>query len=143
MVQGLAQLERRMKRIPLSVREVVRKSMERAAAEIVADMEALKPIPEIEIGWTWGDAPAGSLVIQRAGSRDYGGMRITIYARGGQGSGFAAQWFEHGTNERFTRAGKGTGRIKAQPFVYPVWRAWRRRIRARISAAVRRGVKKL
>lgn len=138
MVQGLAQLERRWKAIPDRVREEVRKAMEAAALGIVADMDRLKPLPEIEIGWTWGEAPAGSMVLGKVGGKDYGALRITIFAKGAT---FDARWFEFGTAPRFHKSGKYVGQIAAVPFFFPVWRVWRRRVKARITAAIKRGLK--
>ena len=53
-VQGLSELNRRWGAIPDRLRAAVREEMERTAAEIVKDMEAVKPLAEITIGWTWG-----------------------------------------------------------------------------------------
>ena len=110
-VQGLAELERRWSRIPGLVRAATREAMEEVAGRIVADMNHAKPLVQIDIGWTWGAAPAGSMVLGKVGSQDYGAMSITIYARGDD---FAASWFEFGTGPRFHKSGKYVGQIAAQ-----------------------------
>lgn len=145
-------MERRWKAVPGAILEAVRGAMESAAADIVADMNKVKPIPEIEIGWTWGAAPKGSVSV---GSFDDNGaeakgksLRITIYATASTTEfpgGFAAiaKWFEFGTDPRFTKSGKSTGQIIARPYFYPVWRIWRRRVKGRITRAINKALKSI
>ncbi|MBL4767651.1 MAG: hypothetical protein JKY94_08045 [Rhodobacteraceae bacterium] len=137
-VQGLAELNRRWSAIPDAVRQEVRKEMERTATELVAEMNSFKPLAEITISWTWGDAPKGSLVIGKSPKGSYGAMRITIYA---SGTDFDPKWFEFGTDDRFHESGKFVGRITASPFFFPIWRVRRRLVRGRISRAVSRAIK--
>ena len=137
-VQGLAELERRWSRIPGLVRAATREAMEEVAGRIVADMNHAKPLVQIDIGWTWGAAPAGSMVLGKVGSQDYGAMSITIYARGDD---FAASWFEFGTGPRFHKSGKYVGQIAAQPFFYPVWRTRRRSAKGKITRAINKAIK--
>lgn len=121
--------------------------MQRTAERVTREMRAFNPLTDadIEINWTWGDAPKGSVTLGtvRSGKnpgKTYDKIAITIYARG---RGFAAMWFEHGTAERFQKStGRRTGRVTAQPFFFPVYRANKKRIRSTINAAVRRGFKK-
>ena len=136
MVQGLDELNRRWGAVPDRVREAVREAMEKAADSVVADMRKIAPKGESgdlarSINWTWGDAPAGSLVIGTAtGGRSYGSMVITFYAGGGDA--FYARFQEF-----------GTVKMAAQPFFFPVWRVWRRRVRSRISRAVTKAMKSI
>lgn len=137
-MQGAADLQRRWSAIPRRVRAAVRETLEKTATEIVADMESVKPLPEIEIKWTWGAAPKGSISMGDFGSEEGEENRITIYA---WAPDFAASWFEHGTAPRYTKTGKFTGQIIAQPFFYPIWRLWRRRIKTRITRAINKALK--
>ena len=136
MVQGLDELNRRWGAVPERVRAEVAAAMTKTAQEIQADMEKFAPQGETlnilgSIGWTWGDAPGGSLVIGKvSGGRSYGTLRITFYAGGGEA--FYARYHEFGTVD-----------MAARPFFYPVWRAWRRRIRVRISRAVTKALKSI
>lgn len=131
-VQGLAKLNRRWGAIPDRVRSEVRIAMEKVANEVVRDMKATAPREFGDlvqsIGWTWGDAPAGSLTIGSVGGRDYGSMRITFYAGGGDA--FYAKFQEFGTRK-----------MAANPFFFPVWRIWKRRARSRMSRAMSKAIK--
>ncbi|MBN8292808.1 HK97 gp10 family phage protein [Rhodobacter sp. NTK016B] len=124
---------RRWERIPQVVKAEVTAEMEAIATEIVADMQRLAPNKDgdlaASIGWTWGDAPAGTLAIGSFRGSEYGAMRITIYAGGGDA--FYARFQEFGTTK-----------MNANPFFFPVYRAWRPEIRRRIRRAISRGLKK-
>lgn len=141
MVEGLKRLERKLKRtIPAKAIAFTRKAMEQSADEIVAMMKRLVARDSgalaATIGWTWGDAPAGAMVIGQS-SRRSDGLRITIYAGNertmveGRSKMFQlARLIEHGTKE-----------MAAQPFFYVSWRALRRRAKSRISRQMRKGIK--
>jgi len=133
MVDGLDRFNRRWKAIPKNARTNVRAAMEDQANDIVEEMWSRAPMGETlrlgaSIGWTWGDAPAGSMVIGKVGRSEYGAMRITIYAGGGDA--FYAKFHEFGTVN-----------MPASPFFFPVWRARRRRARSAISRAVSKSIK--
>jgi HK97 gp10 family phage protein len=132
MVDNLARFNKRWNAIPENVRVNVRAAMEDAANDIVEEMWFRAPHRTGDlagsIGWTWGDAPAGTLVIGTVGGREYGTMRITIYAGGGDA--FYARFQEF-----------GTVKMPANPFFFPVWRARRKRIKSRISRAISKGIR--
>jgi len=133
MVQGLAEFQRRWGAIPDAVRINVRAAMENAAEDLVQEIWQYAPFDEgtlaNSIGWTWGDAPAGTLVLGTASSgKEYGALRITIYVGGGDA--FHAPFIEFGTEK-----------MPARPFFFPVWRARRKKIRARIAAAMRKAIR--
>lgn len=140
MVQGLAAFERRWSAIPANVRKAVMDTLEQNAQELVAEMDRVKPLAEIEVGWTWGKPPKGAVAVAKAATTERG-LAITVWARAPQGSGFNAAWFEFGTGERQHNSGKSTGRITASPFFYPVYRARRRRVRSRLTRNVNKAIK--
>lgn len=163
-VQGLAELEAKWTRIPVLVRERVKDAMERCANDIIKDMKRAAPVlnePDRRrkagalrksINWTWGDPPPGTFQIASASSgKEYGAMRLTIYA-GGQGPGydaFYARFVEFGTRSGSGSGVTSTGRkvrrthpgTSAQPFFYPIWRIWRRRALARMNSAIKRAIR--
>ncbi len=132
MVQGLAEFQRRWQAIPAKVKAEVRKAMEDIAEEIVAQMYAVAPHKTGDlagsIGWTWGDAPKGSLTIGTVGETEYATLRITIYA--GDKDAFYARWQEFGTTK-----------MPANPFFYPVWRAKSKSVKNRITRAISKAIK--
>lgn len=146
----MSDLRRRFQAVPEIVRREVTAEIEKQAGQMVAQMRALNPSPgDIQIDWTWGDAPAGAIAIGKAsGGRSYGRVTVTIYAIGPALAGSRvpitlAEVFEFGTNQRRQRStGRRTGAVKAQPYFFPVYRANRSRARGAITRAVTRAVKK-
>lgn len=127
-VEGYDRLVQRWSRIPQLVQENVRLAMEKLADEIVKEMKAAAPKKKgtlaASIGWTWGDAPAGSMVLGTFNGTAYGAMQLTIYAGGGDA--------HHARFQEF-----GTVHMPANPFFYPVWRKKKRGFRRRMANAVK------
>lgn len=147
---GLARLERKLKRLPKVAKDLIRKKMAEAADQIVAMMKSLAPVlkePDRRrqagalrdsIGWTWGQAPKGSMVVATLKGAGVGGdLTITIYAGTrdkalGTADAFWARWVEFGTSK-----------MGAQPYFYVSWRANRRSVRRKIISAVRTSAKRV
>lgn len=133
MVQGLDALNRRWGAIPGKVRAAAREALEEVAEDLVRQMRAAAPKGATgalarSIGWTWGDAPDGTMVIGTVAGSDYATMRITIYAGGGDA--FYARFQEF-----------GTVKMAANPFFYPVWRARKRGVKSKITRAINKAIR--
>lgn len=158
-VQGLSSLQRKLSALPKAVKEQISKAMESGAEDIVNTARNLVPVDELtlyeSIGWTWGNAPKGSIVLGRTARRPGDGLRITIYA--GNNEAFYARWVEFGTQAHNVASGGGTvaGKkslasggglghpgARAQPFFFPAYRANRRRVRSKIARATNAAAKK-
>lgn len=158
-IKGLSKLQQKLAALPDAVKEEISKAMEQGAQEVVDFARRLVPVDEMtlyeSIGWTWGDPPEGALVLARSKRRQGDGLRITVYAGGGEA--FYARWVEFGTAPHNVARGGGTvaGRrslasggglghpgARAQPFFFPAYRASRRRIRSRISRATNAAARK-
>lgn len=133
MVQGLESLKRKLTRtIPDRVRQRTRLAMEKGADEIVAMAKGLVPVGatgdlKASIGWTWGDAPKGSITL--ASSKPVGnGERITIYA--GNSEAYYARWVEFGTSK-----------ATPHPYFYPSYRTLKRRVKSRITREMKKAIK--
>jgi hypothetical protein len=147
-VLGLPSLRKKLKRLPELAREEIRKAMEAGAAEMVALAKSLVPRDSGDlansIGWTWGDAPKGSMALGEVrGGAGAGNLRITIYA--GSSEVFWARWVEFGTSPH-ANAGQFEGSehpgTAAQPFFFVSFRALRRRIKGRVSRAITKSAKR-
>ncbi|MCM2440703.1 HK97 gp10 family phage protein [Agrobacterium vitis] len=156
---GISRLQQRMNAIPKAVRDGVRPAMEKAAGDIVDLARALVPEDEGKlknsIGWTWGTAPAGSMVLAQSVS---GELTITIYA--GDDEAYYARWVEFGTqagvfNQRVSERGAGIHQSKskgrksyrthpgtaAQPFFFPAYRLGKKRAANLIKRAIVKSVR--
>lgn len=155
-------LRARLAKVPDIIREAAASAMEECAAEIVAEMKMLVPVDSGDlrdsIGWTWGDIPAGSFMIDeiRSGKnagQQYATLRIKIYA--GNKEAFYARFIEFGTAPHSLARGADRNRAKlqdvgprhlgapAQPFFYAGYRKWgdKAKFRSRIRAAIRKRIK--
>lgn len=149
-VQGLDRLNRKLKALPKAAEEEISKAMEESANEIVALAKSLAPVEsgdlQMSIGWTWGDAPKGSMVLGKVKSKGLGtgNLQITVFA--GVGDAFYARFIEFGTSSHENK-GKFDGSqhpgTSAQPFFYPAYRAARKRAKGRVTRAITRSAKKV
>ena len=134
-------LRARLAKIPDIAREAAAAAMEEGAKEIVDAMKMAAPVDSGDlrdsIGWTWGEVPAGSFMIDeiRSGKNkgdQYATLRIKIYA--GSREAFYARFQEFGTRSQ-----------PAQPFFFVTYKRlkakFRRRIRSRIRAAIQANFK--
>ena len=130
-------LRARLAKIPDIAREAAAAAMEEGAQEIVDAMKMAAPIESgdlrASIGWTWGEVPAGSFMIDeiRSGKNkgdQYATLRIKIYA--GNRDAFYARFQEFGTRSH-----------PAQPFFFPTWKRERAKFRRRIRDRIRKRIK--
>jgi len=134
LVKNVAGFQRKMRAVPLIVRLELVKQLEKEADKIVKLMRAFAPrgssLQLVEsIGWTWGDVPKGAITVGQVRGSKYNRIAIKIYAGGGDA--FYARFQEFGTVN-----------MAANPFFYPVFRAEKRRAKAGIRRALKRGIKK-
>lgn len=133
MVKGLTEFNRRWSAIPVNVRKAARETLEQNAEELVSEMKRVAPKGVSldlvnSIGWTWGDAPEGAMVIGTVGGKEYSTLRVTIYAGGADA--FYAVFQEFGTKD-----------MPANPFFYPVWRTRKRRVKSRLTRNINKAIK--
>ena len=130
-------LRARLAKIPDIAREAAAAAMEEGAQEIVDAMTMAAPVDSGDlrdsIGWTWGEVPAGSFVIDeiRSGKNkgdQYATLRIKIYA--GNREAFYARFQEFGTRSQ-----------PAQTFFFSTWKRERAKFRRRIRERVRKRIK--
>ena len=140
MVEGTERLRARFKAVPQKIIDEVARVLEVEAAKIVADMKRLVPVDtgalRDSIGWTWGDAPKGSISVGKVRGKSFDQVAITIYAGTrdkslGNADAFYARFQEF-----------GTVKMPANPFFYPAWRANKTRTRSAIKRAVSKAVRK-
>lgn len=142
MVDGIKALEKRLtKTIPEAIRKAASDAMEKGAQEVVDMMKRRVPRDTGElantIGWTWGDAPKGSMVIGEVQNRKYNTMRILIFA--------GSEKTRVGSRNQFQLARLlefGTQEMGPRPFFFGSWRANKKRVRSRVTRAIREAIKR-
>lgn len=135
MVRGMPALRRRLTiTIPEKVKRAAAAALEENARELVAEMKRLVPVDEGDlkdsINWTWGDAPAGTMVLGSVGRQDYATMRITIYAGGGDA--FYAFFQEFGTVN-----------MPPNPFFFTSYRKLKRKMKGRVTRKINKTIRAL
>jgi len=137
-IKGLERLQRKLAALPQVAKDEMRKAIGASADEMVAMAQSLVPVEtgalRGSIGWTWGEAPKGSLAI---GAIKGGDLTATIYAGTrnkslGPGDAFYARWIEF-----------GTVKMAKQPFFFVSYRALRKRAKNRIRRSQRTAAKKV
>jgi hypothetical protein len=146
-------LKRKLIAVPEFVKAEIKLAMEQSAQEIVKLAQQLVPVRDGDlhdsIGWTWGDAPKGSIAIATVGAGKE--LRITIYA--GDEKAYYARWVEFGVaaSSRGQRITNRSGRSRVsggatgqgpRPFFFPAYRIGRKKAKARVSRAVRKAAKR-
>ncbi|ATG47597.1 hypothetical protein CEW89_08420 [Celeribacter ethanolicus] len=145
-----SKLKRKFAQLPNVIEDALTKQIEKEATRLVGSMMAIAPdVQGLKIDWTWGKAPRGSITIGTYGRNEVAEIKVTIYATvisSEYPGGFpaVARWHEFGTAPRYQKkTGRYTGRIAAQPFFYPSFRANKSKIKANLRAALRRAVRKM
>lgn len=130
-ILGVKKLQRKFAALPKAARDEMREALARSAREIADLAESLVPVDSGKlagsIGWTWGEAPKGSMVLAQGKAGD---MTATVYA--GDSEAFYARWVEFGTQK-----------MAAQPFFFVSYRALRKRAKSRIKRAATKAAKKV
>ena len=154
MVQGLDKLRRQLDAIPTEVDKELLTTLSASAEALVAKMNAVKPHPDIEIGWHAHNNLGGSVVVKQyrnkptGKSGQYGMIAVRVHATGprlvSRIPRDLAKAYEFGTAERKQYStGRETGAMPSRPFFCPTYRQNKRAIRSRLRAAIRRAVKRV
>ena len=133
----------KLKQIPDVAVNAARQAMEEGAEEVCEYIRTLVRATFKtdsgdmirSIGWTWGELPPGTFMIDeiRSGKNQgeqYATLRIRIYA--GAGDGFYFRFHEFGTEHG----------LPARPTFYPAWKAKRAEFRKKIRDRVRDAIRK-
>jgi len=148
-VTGLDSLERKLRRLPKLMTDEIRRAMEAVADDIVRMMKSLVAVDNGDlqktIGWTWGEAPKGSLTVAKIAPKNIGvGLELTIFA--GNSEIYWGRWIEFGiaphTNGGLFAGSKHPG-TAAQPFFFVSYRANKKGAKAAIRKAIRSSAKKV
>lgn len=125
---GRARLERKLRALPGVAKDKIRAELAKQADIIVALAKSLVPVDSGDlrdsIGWTWGRAPKGSMILAATQASLGSDLSLTIYA--GSDEAYYARWIEFGTIK-----------MPAQPFFFVSYRANRRGAKNAIRRAVR------
>jgi len=144
MVKGIAQLERRMRAIPDAIVTEVTAQADKETGKLVQEMRGLCTSAEVRAQIE--AVPAEMQIRQRSNGKGYGTIAAKVRVKPLTDKRIAdlPRWLEFGTKGRVqATTGRETGAATASPYFFPVYRANKKRIRANLSRAVLRALKKL
>ena len=128
-ILNLKRLERRLRRIPIEVRQAATQTLNRNADELVAMQKRLVPVE---------DGTLQNSIKKQRGSNELqvkvvaGGSATTRAVRNG-----ASATYDYALAQEF-----GTQDMPANPFFYPSYRALRKRFKGRVTRETRKAIKK-
>jgi HK97 gp10 family phage protein len=159
-------LRKRFRELPIEARKHVSKALEANGNELVGAIKRAVPVDEGDlrdsIEWHWGDGPRDGY--QRLGQVATEGedipndLKVTVTAGGKKA--FYASFVEFGTagsvkGQRMGSRNSDINQSKAlgrksyrthggttgQPFFFPTYRAWKRKLKARLARAVGKAIR--
>lgn len=168
-IEGLDRVSRKLALIPQRAMEALAEQLEANATALVAEMKRLAPKETgrlaASIGWTWGDAPKGTMTLGtvkggRRSGQGFGVMRITIFAGGPTTKALMRKQLikinplDHikpGALEFRRQAAVeanyaffqefGTSKMAANPFFFPTYRAKKSAMKSAATRAFKKAVK--
>ena len=142
-------LLRKLKALPPAVRKHMRAAIVAGAEQIVAAQKRLAPkrtgALAASISYTMGTYKAAGPYVRGVTSGiGPGDPDLTAVIHAGDSKAFYARWVEFGTAKHINKglyAGSEHPGSRPEPFFYPGYRAQKRSVKARISRAMRKGIK--
>ena len=146
-VRNREKLARKLRALPEEVKRVIGQAIEDSAAEVVAMQKRLVPVESGELR----DSIQFTMGQERVKySMGIGGVRgdpdLSARISAGNARVRYAHIVEYGSAPH-KNAGKFAGSqhpgTKAQPYFWPAWRAYRRRVRSRITRATKKAAREV
>jgi hypothetical protein len=144
MVKGVLRVKRQFDQVGKFVRDEVTGQIDKEAGKLVVDMRALCTSDVVRAQIEHDAAEAATMRARNGWA--YGKIYARVYVRPLSDKRIAdlPRWLEFGTKGRVqATTGRETGAATASPYFFPVYRANKKRIRANLSRAVLRALKKL
>lgn len=129
MVKGLAEFNRRMKRIPENVRRAAQEVIDANAADLVATQKSFVPVDEGDLRESIRTFPLGGLRVGAVVKA--GGATTTRPVRNG-----ISVTFDYALAQEF-----GTENMQANPFFFPAYRLNKRKHKARVTRAIKKAIR--
>lgn len=146
--KGLDRLKRTIAAMPKETRDEIRKGLDEGASEMVAVAKALAPRDSGDlvdsIDKTFGDYRPDNANVRGVGAGG-GGHDLAVTIHAGDRKAWYASLVEFGTAPHVNKglfAGTQHPGTAAQPYFFPAYRLTRKRMKSKLSRAMRRAIKK-
>jgi HK97 gp10 family phage protein len=149
-IVGLDKLIAKLKALPPHFEKAAQKALAEGAEEIVATMRNFCPVDQgdlrASIGWTFGDAPKGSIRIAGGSVRIGRNRKINLTIFAGNAAAYYVRFVEFGTAPH-AQGGKFKGTESpgtvAHPFFFPAWRLKKKKVKSYVSREMNKAAKAL
>ncbi|MUZ65332.1 HK97-gp10 family putative phage morphogenesis protein [Agrobacterium vitis] len=147
-IRNLDRLKRRIRSMPSATKTEIRAALDDGSSEMVDLAKSF--VPEKtgalarSIDKTWGEYKPENANV-RGVSSGGGGHELSVVIHAGDAEAYYASWVEFGTAPH-TNGGKFKGTMnpgaKANPYFFPAYRLLKKRMKSKLSRAMRRAIKK-
>ncbi|MGV1801565.1 HK97-gp10 family putative phage morphogenesis protein [Agrobacterium vitis] len=147
-IRNLDRLKRRIRSMPSATKAEIRAALDDGSSEMVDLAKSF--VPEKtgalarSIDKTWGEYKPENANV-RGVSSGGGGHDLSVVIHAGDAEAYYASWVEFGTASH-TNGGKFKGTMhpgaKANPYFFPAYRLLKKRMKSKLSRAMRRAIKK-
>jgi HK97 gp10 family phage protein len=148
-MQGRESMLRKLKAIQGLPRTRMKEALNQNAQEISDAQKRLVSVDDGDlrrsIGYTFGDYRPENSNVRGVSSAGGGDPDLTVTIHAGDAKAFYAAFIEFGTQGPYTIKGRFEGAthpgIRAQPFFYGPYRAYRKRAKSRLTRAMRKAIR--
>jgi HK97 gp10 family phage protein len=147
-IRNLDRLKRRIRQMPVATKAEIRAALDDGSSEMVDLAKTFVPKKRgalrDSIGKTWGEYKPENANV-RGVSSGGAGHELSVVIHAGDANSYYASWVEFGTAPH-KNGGKFKGTqnpgAKASPYFFPAYRLLKKRMKSKLSRAMRRAIKK-
>lgn len=141
--KGRGALIKRLSQLVPEVAQEVATAQLEAAEDLAAAIEQRAPLGDGDNAGDYRASIKGGRIADHPGKAVLGASSVKDKNATGVFADFKWRWLEFGTAERTVKkTGKSSGRMPAQPHIFPTYRAKKKAIRRKVAAAINRAVRK-
>lgn len=140
---GREALTKRLRQLVPEIDLVTAAAQLEAAEDLAAAIEARAPLGEGDDAGDYRASIKGGRIADNPGKAVIGVSSTKDPNATGVFADFKWRWLEFGTAERTVKkTGKSSGRMPAQPHIFPTYRAKKKAIRRKVASAINRAVRR-
>jgi HK97 gp10 family phage protein len=140
---GREALMKRLRQLVPEIDQMVATAQLEAAEDLAAAIEERAPIGDGDDAGDYRASIKGGRIADHPGKAVIGTSDIKDKNATGVFANRKWRWLEFGTSERkVKKTGKSSGRMPAQPHIFPTYRAKKKAIRRKVSTAINRAVRR-
>jgi HK97 gp10 family phage protein len=136
-----AVMRRLRKLVPDAEKEAAKAQLE-AAEELAEAIEARAPIGRGDDAGDYRASIRGGRIADAPGKSVRGTRATKDPNATGVFANYKWRWIEFGTAERFKKNGASSGKMPAEPHIFPTYRAMKKKIRRKVAGGINEAVRR-